>query len=216
MQVRINIKAGVPVRQEFTGKNLMLLDTGAADAVDLLIEVSGFGQESLRGMRRGLKLRTPGFTGVTISADVDTTVEIVATVADIDINTIEDAVVRARIIDQPVAVVPDRGAPGNPAYVVGLTQQDAPASAIVDRGPVAVGDVAVEIAAASAVRREVRVRNLGPAPVAIGSPGVTWARRAVVLEGEDLWIESRAANLRLMAVCPAGGAAEVNVQEVLS
>ncbi|MCZ2495728.1 hypothetical protein GN316_03055 [Xylophilus sp. Kf1] len=215
MQVRINLKAGLPTRQEFSGRNLNLIDTGAAETIDLSVEVSGFGVENLRGMKRGLKLRTPGFTGVTLLSEVDTTVEIVATVADIDIDTVEGATVNANILGI-VPVRNDRGAPGAPVYVVGLTAENAPASGLIDRPTMDVGDTPVAIFAANPNRLECRVRNTGTDPVAIGAPGLTWAKRTVVLEGEDLFIESRAAALQLTAICPPGGSTSLNVQEVLA
>lgn len=225
MQTRINITAGVPVRQEFSGRILMLLDTGAAESVDLIIEVAGFGQESLRGMRRGLKLRTPGFTGVTISAAVDCTVELVATVADIDIDTVDGATVRAQILGtvpvavtgQPVAVVPDRGAPANPVYVAGITYSDAPATSATNNAAVAVPPDGVVLVAANAARRELRIMNAGPDPVAIGpAAGLAWDKRVIVLDVGDLWVETRGANLAWSAICDAGKAGSVTVQEVLS
>lgn len=224
MQYRINLLAGIEQRQEFTGKTLLLLETGTANTVDMRVEVMGFGVENLRGMRRGARLRTPGFTGCTFTSAVDTTIEVVATEADISINNSDGAAVQATIVGtvpvsvtaQPIAVVPDRGAPGTPVYVSGITYSDAPATAIVDNAAVVCGPVAAVLLAASATRKRARFCNLGASDVSIGTTGHTWAKRCIVLAPGDVWTEDDAANLAWVGITDAGGAASVTVQEVIA
>lgn len=203
---------------------MVLLDLGGAPTVDVKVEVQGFGVEDLRGVKTGLRLRAPsgaGFTGALFKAPIDCTIDVVVTRADLSINYTEGATVNAQIVGTvpvsapaPLAVIPDRGAPGNPVNVVGISYTDAPATAIVDRAAVACGPVAVSLLAASAARKRARFTNLGPDPVTLGTTGHTWAKRCIVLEVGDTWIESDAANLAWVGITNAATAASVTVQEV--
>lgn len=215
MQYRITLPAGVEIRQEFTGTTLVLLDIGAATSLDLNIEVQGFGVEELRGVKGGLRVRAPaqGFTGARFLSAVATTIEEVVSRADISVNYTEGATVNANILGT-VPVSNDRGAPGNPVNVVGITYSDAPATAIVDRAPVAVTSAGASILAASAGRKRARFANLGPDPVTLGTTGHTWAKRVIVLEAGDVWVESDAANLAWTAITDAATTASVTAQEV--
>lgn len=105
MQYTINLEANKKKRQEFTGTVLVLLETGVAPTIDITVEVAGFGVEELRGVKRGLKMRTPGFTGATLLSAVDCTVEIVVSTADISINYSDGGTVNANIVGTvPVSV----------------------------------------------------------------------------------------------------------------
>jgi hypothetical protein len=215
MQYTINLQAGQELRQAFIGTTLVLLDLGAASAIDLEIEVDGYGVEQLRGVKRGLRVTGPTFTGARFRSAVDTTIEVVASAAAISVNYTEGATVNATIAGPlPLPVVNDRGAPGNPVNVVGITYSDAPATAIVDRAAVAVTSAGASILAASAGRKRARFANLGPDPVTLGTTGHTWAKRCIVLEAGDVWIESDAANLAWTAITDTGTTASVTAQEV--
>lgn len=223
MQYRITLTGGVPKRQEFQGTTLVLLDIGAAVSIDMNVEVQGFGVEELRGVKSGLRLRAPaaGFTSAVFTSAVNCTIEVVVSRADISVNYTEGSTVNANIMGTvpvsapaPIAVIPDRGAPGNPVNVVGITYSDAPATSITDRAPVACGPVAVSLLAADPARKRARFANLGTDPVTLGTTGHTWANRVIVLEAGDVWIESDAANLAWVGITDAGGAASVTVQEV--
>lgn len=215
MQYRISLTAGVPKRQEFQGTTLVLLSLGAALSVDMNVEVQGFGVEELRGVKNGLRLRAPGagFTSAVFTAPVDCVLEVVVSRADISVNYTEGASVNANIIGT-VPVSNDRGAPGNPVNVVGITYADAPATAIVDRAAVACGPVATVLLAADPTRKRARFANIGASAVTLGTTGHTWAKRVIVLEAGDVWIEDDAANLEWIGITDAGGAASVTVQEV--
>lgn len=224
MQYSINLIAGVPQRQLMTGKTLVLLSTGAASTVDLTLEINGFSAEEFRGVRRGLKLLTPGFGSAKFTADVNCTIEVIASEANISIDYQDGATVNATIVGtpavtisgQPVAVVNDRGAPGNPVNVVGISYTDAPAVTLQDNAAIAVGAVAVALFAAKGARREVRITNLGADPVALGAAGITWAKRCIVVNSGDTWIETRGANLTWSAICDADKTASLTVQEVIA
>ena len=116
----------------------------------------------------------------------------------------------------PLPVSNDRGTPGNLLHVTGVSLSDAPAVSINEPAAVAVTDVLTALVAADADRRALRFLNQGADPVAIGAAGLTWAKRVIVLEAGDVWIEDRAANLAWSAICEAGTTATVGVQEVLA
>lgn len=214
MQYTINLKAGQPTRQAFRGTTLVLLDLGAASAIDLALEVENFGVEELRGVKKGLRVTGPLFTSALFTAAIDCTIEVIASAAAISVNYTEGATVNANITNAPLAVVNDRGSPGAPVYVSGVTYTDAPAVAIVDRAAVAVTDTGATILTASASRKKARFCNLGPDPVTLGTTGHTWAKRCIVLEAGDVWIEEHAANLAWFAITNTATAASVTAQEV--
>lgn len=215
MQYTINLKAGQESRSQIAGRNFAILSTGSAASIDVKIEITGFAVEELRGQKRGMKVRTPGFDGVRFLSSVDTQIEVFASVADIDIS-LEGQAVAATILNTPLAVVPDRGAPGAPVYVSGITYSDAPATSMLNTGPVAVTDTAVSVLAANAARKAARFYNAGTDDVALGASGLTWAKRCIVLAAGDTWVEERSANLEWVAICDTGKTASVNVQEVLA
>ncbi len=223
MQYTINLTAGQEQRAQIVGKTFALLSTGAAASVDIKLEITGFAVEELRGQKRGMKVRTPGFDGVRFKSSVDTQIEVFTSVADIDIS-LEGQSVNANITNtvpvsvtgQPVAVVPDRGAPANPVYVSGLTYSDAPATAITDNAAVDVTSTGAVLLAANASRKAARFTNVGTDPVALGTTGITWAKRCIVLNSGDTWVEERAANIAWAAITDTGKTASVTVQEVLA
>lgn len=215
MQYTINIPANQEIRAQISGRTLALLSTGAAASVDIKIEITGFAVEELRGQKRGFKVRTPGFDGVRLFSTVATTIEVFTSVADIELS-LEGQTVSANITNTPLAVVPDRGAPGNPVYVSGVTYTDAPATSMLNTGPVAVAAVAVSVMAANAARKAARFTNVGTDAVALGAMGITWAKRCIVLEPGDVWSEDSAAKLQWFAICDAAKTASVNVQEVMA
>lgn len=215
MQYKINLIAGVPQRQDFQGTTLVILDTGAASTVDMSVSVQGFNVEDLRAVRKGLRMRSPGFTGATFTAAVNCTLEIVVSVADISINYTDGATVNANIIGT-VPVSNDRGAPGTPVYVSGITYSDAPAVTLTDTAAVAVTSAGAALVAANAARRSLRFTNIGTDPVALGFTGITWAKRCIVLNAGDTWVEDRAANLAWDAITDVAKTASVTIQQVIS
>ncbi len=217
MQYTINLLAGVEQRQEFNGTVLLLVDTGSAASIDIKVELDGnLPIEELRGMRRGLRLRTPGFKSARFLSAVNTTIEVVVTRADIAININDGAEVTATVANLPLPVSNDRGAPANPVYVSGLTYSDAPATAVNNLAAVAVTDAGAALLAADANRKAARFCNIGTDPVAIGGTGITWATRAIVLSPGDVWVEERASNVAWAAITDTGLTASVTIQEVMA
>lgn len=223
MQYKISLKAGSEVRQNFTGTTLVVLSTGVASTIDMVVELQGYAVEELREIKAGLRMRSPGFTGAKFTSQVDCDIEVIVSAADISVNYTEGATVNAHILgtvpvsaSEPLAVVPDRGAPGAPVYVTGITYADAPAVSLVDKAAIAVTGAGAALVAANAARRGLRFTNIGVDPVAIGFTGITWAKRCIVLGAGDTWVEERAANLAWAAICDAGKTASVTCQEVIS
>lgn len=217
MQYSITLKAGVPKPQILSGITLVLMDTGAATQIDLSIQqAGGYTSEEFRGVKRGLKFQSAGISGATLTSAVDCTVQLIVSAANISVNYQDDSTVNANIINLPLSVVPDRGAPNNPVYVSGLTYSDAPATALSNAGPVATSAIEVVVLPASLNRKSAKFANLGPDAVAIGGPGITWAQRCVVLNAGDVYMEDRGANLAWSAITDAGKTASVTVQAVLA
>ena len=215
MQYRITLQAGITKRQEFTGTTLVLLDTGAATSIDMAVELQGYAVEEMRGVKAGLKMQTPGFTGCKFTSAVNCTIEVIVSAANISVNYTEGATVSANILGT-VPVSNDRGAPGVPVYVSGITYTDAPAVTLVDNAAVAVTSAGAALVAANANRRGLRFTNIGADPVTIGFTGITWAKRCIVLSAGDSWVEERAANLAWAAICDNAKTASVTAQEVLA
>jgi hypothetical protein len=227
MQYSITLQAGIEKRQQFSGRTLVLLTTGAADTIDLTVEVEGgFPAEELRGVRRGLKLQAPGFTGAKFLAAVNCTIEVIVSNANISVSYQDNANVTATIdasqlplpvlVDDtiPLQVEDIRGdGPGNPVFVSGQVLGDTPCASITDNAAVAAGPVAASLMTADATRLEAVIYNQGPDTVAIGPVGVTWANRVIVLSAGDTWIEQRGASLAWEVVTDAGDTASVSVQE---
>lgn len=223
MQYTITLQAGQKTRRVFQGTTLVLLDLGAASAIDLELEVTNYSVEELRGVKKGCRIRGPQFSGASFTASVNCTIEVFVSVADLSINYTDGATVNANILGTvpvsapaPLAVINDRGAPATPVYVSGITYADAPAVTLQDNAAVACSSVAAALVAANAARRGLRITNLGADPVAIGFTGITWAKRCIVLNAGDTWVEERAANLAWAAICDATKTASVTVQEVIA
>lgn len=215
MQYTITLAAGVEQRQEFNGTTLVILSTGAASTIDMKVELAGYAVEEMRGIKQGLKMQTQGFTGAKFVASVACTIEVIVSSANISVNYQEGSTVNANILGV-VPVSNDRGSLGNPVNVVGITYADAPAVTLQDNAAIAVTDAGAALVAANANRRGLRCTNIGTDPVAIGFTGITWAKRCIVLNNGDTWIEDRAANLAWAADCDTGKTASVTVQEVIA
>lgn len=223
MQYTINLLAGIKTRQPFTGKNMLILSTGAAASLDVEVDIQGFAQESIRGIKRGFKIRTPGFTGASFTAATNCAIEVIASDADVDFSFQDGIAVTATIVGTvpvsapgPLAVINDRGTPGTPVYVTGITYSDAPAVTLQDNAAIACTAVAAVLVTGNASRRGLRFTNIGVDPVAIGAAGITWAKRCLLLAAGDSWVEERAANLAWSGICDAAKTASVTVQEVIA
>lgn len=216
MQYSITLSAGVAKRQSFAGRTMVILDTGAAATIDAEIEISGFAVERFTGIKKGFKLQAPGFTSATFTAAVGCTIEVIVTDANISVNYQDGAAVNATIVGPlPVPVSNLYGSPGSPLTVVGLTYSDLPAVTLQDNAAVAVTSAGAALVADNANRKAMQIANIGTDPVAIGFTGITWAKRAIVLNPGDIWTEDKAPNLAWSAITDAAKTASVTVQEVI-
>jgi hypothetical protein len=210
--------AGVRKRIGYGGRLLLVTDTGVAPTIALKIVIALQNDEEISEAARGFKakLEVGRFSDVELLSTVDTTVKIIVSDNDIDFNVFDGATVKALIQGLPLPVSNDRGTPGNLLFVSGVSISDAPATSVTNGAPVAVTSAGQVLVAADATRREVRFINLGPDPVAIGPAAMTWAQRVVVLNVNDVWIETRGANLAWSGICNAATTASVGVQGVLA
>lgn len=214
-QFSCNVKANTPFPLGVPGSYFSILETGSASFVAMRIMRGSQEVEQVRTARRGLQARVrEKFSMVELRSAIDTTVEVIVSDGEVEVDSTDGASVLATIANTPLPVVNDRGAPANPVHVVGLTANDAPATGLDEPAAVAVNAAITPLVGASATRRSVRFHNQGANPVAIGAAGLTWAKRAVVLEPGDTWVEDRGANLALFAICNAGQATTVGVQGV--
>ena len=216
MEKKINLTAGQWGELPGPGRNFVLLSTGAAASVDLEFMRDNWPIGNVSGVERGFSLSVDGRIGVVrLRTAVDAQVVCFLSDEAASVSFPDSAAVKATIVGQPVAVVPDRGAPGNPVYVSGITYSDAPATAIVDNAAVAVTNVATALLAADATRKRAVFFNQGPQSVALGTTGQTWAKRTIVLAPGDLWIEEKAPNRPWVGITENGvSTASVTVQEV--
>lgn len=209
MRIVIPLQAGIPLRQFFRGRCLALMDLGVASEVD--VTVFGADQqdaEEFGSCGKNFSLFYPDklISGVELTASVNCTIEVIVSSARVE--TLDGA---------NLTVTTTRGdAPGNPFFVTGLTYEDTPAATIVDAAAVAVGPVAAAVLAANASRLEARFTNIGADAAAIGAAGLTWAKRAIVLQPGDTWVEQKGAALAWVGITDAAGAASITVQELLA
>ena len=198
MQYQITLQAGIKKRQEFTGSTLVLVDLGAAPSIDMNVEIAGFAVEELRSVKRGLKINASGFTGASFSSPVDTTIQVIASQADLSINYQDGSKVDANISSQAIELV----------------VKDADANVCVNRSSVAVTDASGLMIEANPLRKSLRICNLGANPIAIGGAGISWANRCIVIFSGDTFFEDRAPHLAWFAVSEAGKASTVAMQEL--
>lgn len=221
MQIKVPLKAGENTRISLNCKALLLASTGVASSVNVTVEFRGNQQpEAMGDLVRGFKIRlldtSDMMETIVLVAPVDCVVTLLTSNQNIDFNFSDGLKVTATIDPSqlPLATANDKGAPGNPVYVSGITYSDAPATALVDNVAVSVTATGAAVLAALGTRKSIRFANLGPDPVAIGFTGITWAKRAIVLNAGDVWLEDRAANLAWAAITDTAKTASVTAQEV--
>lgn len=219
MQYTIALSAGIPSRQQTSGRFFLLMDTGVAASVDVQFKVHSQVAEHVTEGKRGLKASLDHgqqFTEIIFTSAVDCVLKVIISDGVVDISQLDGANVNATIANAfPLPVSNDRGAPGNPVYVNSAIAGLPAAVAIVDDAAIAVAAALTPCVAANANRIRVIFTNQDAAnAVAIGGAGLTWAKRAIVLQPGDTWVEERGANLAWSAICNAGLTANVGVQEV--
>jgi hypothetical protein len=221
MQIKVPLNAGENTRVSLNCKSLLLASTGVASTVNVMVEFRGNQQpESMGDLVRGFKIRLldPAelMETIVLVAPVDCVVTLLTSNQNIDFNFSDGLKVTATIDPSqlPLATANDKGAPGNPVYVSGITYSDAPAAALVDNVAVSVTATGAAVLAPLSARKSIRFANLGPDPVAIGFTGITWAKRSIVLNAGDVWLEDRAANMAWAAITDTAKTASVTAQEV--
>lgn len=172
-------------------------------------------------VQRSFKYRPVlGFDRVVITntSGADNDIELIVADGDVDIQ-VTDSIVIANTVANPVPIVFT-----DPVSVVVadvnvtnalLDVREKLGATFVDMVPVAIDDAGVQVVAASATRREVRIRNVGANPVALVTAAATaYADAAVLVQPGETWIEATAAACKLMGKCAAGLASTLNVQTV--
>ncbi len=201
MQHTANLTAGQWAKQQSRGQMLVILDQGAASNISVRIYQESNVLEEIDSAGTGFKARMSSgfFTHFELKADANCTAKVVVTDNTLDFDWFEDS--RVHIVSSL----------GDPVYV---SPVDPPAQSITDNAAVAVGDAAVQLVAADANRRALRFANNGTDPVTLGGAGITWAKRVIVVNPGDVWIEDRAGNLAWYGITDAGLSASVTVQGI--
>lgn len=212
----MNLTAGVTSRQQSPGSYFMILDTGAASSVDLVIRVAQQSAEHLTTAKRGTKAKLQNgatFESIELTSTVNCVVQIVISDGMVDFETTDGATV---LIGNPGAILTsnDRGSPGLPVYVNGTISGNPTALAVVDDAPVAATAAVGALLPVLVNRVSARITNTGANPVAIGSATLTWAKAAVIINPGDTWVEERGANLAWYCICNTGLASTLGVQEI--
>lgn len=207
MQTTINLNAGERQRMEVRGRQFVIVQSSApAVAVEVTFRRRGQEVETVRAVGRGFRFSDPeGYDELQFKADSAVALEILATDSNAEFDFFSGGAV---LVDTM------RGSPGNLLYVSGVTVADAPATGGNNGAAVAASQTIATIATANAARKQLRITNLGPDPVAVGLAGLTWAARCIVLEVGDTWKEDRAANLAWHAITDTGKSASVTWQGI--
>lgn len=215
----IPLTANTPTRIMAQGRVLQIVSTGAASFVNLKVEFSSQQiTEDFGDCNNKFRMVAEAqFTGMEITSPVDCSLEILISMQNVSVSSVGGETVNAQLVGSvTIPVSNDRGAPATPVYVSGITYSDAPAVTLQDNAAIAVTSAGAALVAANANRRGLRFCNIGTDPVTIGFTGITWAKRCIVLNAGDAWIEERAANLAWAAICDATKTASVTVQEVIA
>lgn len=216
MQIPFNLSANIPARANVRGSYIGILSIGAAASISLTLRRGNEIIQEVYTATRGLMLGDDGgYDAIEVSATVACMVQILTSNSRITFDNFSGATVNVSALT-PLSVSNDRGTPGTPVYVSGITYSDAPAVSLNEPAAVAVTAAATLLHAANAARRGGRYTNIGANACAIGGAALTWAKRAIILQPGDTWIEERAANLAIYAICDTALATTVGVQEVIS
>lgn len=218
MQRNITLKAGQTERIDVLGRQFLALSMTVPTSCKFTLWAGPIILEEFETSRRFEATTAVPFTRVSITPQADTVLDFIISDGGVKFDYADGITVNAKILDQPIQVVPDRGAPGNPVYVSGITYSDAPSTQVNNGVPVPVTHVVTALQSANATRRRSVWVNDGPDPVGLGgAAGMSWANRTITLDVGDMWIEDRAANLAWSAVCEsAGKTATVRNQTVAS
>ncbi len=197
------------------GGDVVLFDTSGSSVSIDITWIDGGGQEAgkVQGVLLGRLLRAGGgFAGLRVTGgDPNDTIKLLVGPTDAYAReSVTNAVIGNVTVINEVEVKNDAG---NPLAVEG-TVTESQGAAIAHNAAVAVNNVLTNVLAAGA-RRRVRLYNQGPDAVAIGSgAGLTWAKRARVLEMGDSYEDEVTAQLAVDAICDAAKTATLGVEVV--
>lgn len=191
------------------GSVLLLDGLTAGPSVDVTwIDAAGNEAGTVSGVLIGRKLHAGGvFAGYRLkgAAGAVCAIMIGPDTADAS-NMLTTSVVIGHVISDAGSVVEVANDVGNPLPVT-----SAITTVVTDTAAVAATAARSALLALNAARRMFRVRNAGPDPVAIGGAAVTFAEAAIVLQANDLWIESDAPGAAWSCICDAGKTASVKI-----
>lgn len=218
MQQTANLLANARTRVDVAGRHFLVLSTGAAASIELWIYAQNEELESIRTAVRGFKARVPdGFSRVEVRSSVAAVCEFVISNGVVDFDFITGTTVQATIVGPlPLPVSNDRGSPGNLLFVSGVSLADAPATSAPDNAAIACSAAIALILAADAARRQITFTNIGADPVTLGAVGHAWAKRCIIINAGDSYIEDRAANLAWYGITDAAKTASVTTKVVLA
>jgi len=88
------------------------------------------------------------------------------------------------------------------------------AATVTEVGTLAVSDARLPLIAAAAGRRGLRIKNIGPNPVAIGGAAVTMANAVVLIQPGETWNENEAPGAAWYCLTDAGLNSNINIQTI--
>lgn len=169
------------------------------------LDMEGNRAGTITNVQAGKKY-SPGFefSGYSLRSGVDADIRLLVGYGDADVGQVVNVTIaEATIINDGSDPVPVEGS-------VELILADT----ITDNAAVAVTDALTAVLAAGAARRSVRLLNQGANDVAIGGAGLTWAKRTIVLEPGDMWVEDCAPGAVIKAICNTALTATLGVQVI--
>ena len=216
----IPLLAGVPLTMDTPGRLILVDSPGVAGGVDIRIMRNGTPGPTMP-MRKAAFRHVGEFSGVILTAAVDTIVGIFLSFDDVQLGiadgsavSMPDGVKITNIDSEPIPVA----FAGTVAPVFGTAtidndnvgavpvQQQA-LSMIVDQAAVVINTGAAHLLISDATYKRLRVKNEhATARIALGGAAVTMANGAIILEPGDMWIEDDAAGAAWYATSDTAGA----------
>lgn len=206
--LKLTLSAGMPQPVHVAGTVLVIQSADQGSTLSVDFSQGGAVNATVLNLGAGAKIAPKGgFSGVTVTSPVDANVSLIITSGDIDIQltAIGSIITNTNANPVPVAIVSEPGAP--------FQVQAVPAGvAATDVAPVAIPNAGTQLVAASAGRKSLRVRNVGPGQLAITAAAATsFANAAIILAVGDVWIETDAPQAKWYGVSDTNATAAVQV-----
>lgn len=205
----VNLKAGVPSPQPFGGLFFVLWDCGVARQVDLIFTRNSADSKKVPAMTPGFQINAE-FDSVTFISSVDTSIKFFASNKPISLGAKDDQkmVVTA---DEPLPVVfagTVEPVLGDVKILNSVLDVKLIEPVSIEKNDLTMQAGIVTNLSANVVTqiysdtnaKQVRIRNVGAYPVAVGGQGLTFESAAIVLNEGDLWIENDACKHPIFAV----------------